>query len=248
MPDDLVTSWTHYRENASHAEKFNKPPAEGAVLHGMKQAVPIHGGPGTHGAGGGGTSGGVVGQGHEEEQPSSSASAGGGAAPELGRSKSAKTRRSSRGNSLGGMDDGPPSFSGPAEGWNEWEQAKMEELLAEVRGHLGASFFSPSRLPPSMSADACAAWPPLNAVVFPTRFLETEDLGNNFVSRRLPPCTRRNARLTSLPPPPSPALTSSSTRTKCSPSLFLIDVDEKSARNRCLCFPPLRTLSPFAPT
>jgi phospholipase D1/2 len=139
VPDDLVTSWTHYRENASHAEKFNKPPAEGTVLHGMKQAIPIHGGPGTHGAGGGGTSGGVVGQGQgtdDDSQPLMGDSGG----PELDRSKSTKSRAS-----LGGAgDEGPPSFSGPTEGWSEWEQAKMEELLNEVRGHLGKPAATPS--------------------------------------------------------------------------------------------------------
>lgn len=149
VPDDLVTSWTHYRENASHAEKFNKPPAKDTVLHGMQQAVPIHGGPGTHGAGGGGSGGGVVGQGHEgsdgQEQPQGSQKGDSPKIPTeetnagLGRSKSTRTRRSSRGNSVGGMD-GPPTFSSPTEGWNEWEMSKMEELLAEVRGHLGTLY------------------------------------------------------------------------------------------------------------
>lgn len=53
----------------------------------------------------------------------------------------------------------PPGLEGlplsaPSEGWNEWERSKMEELLGEVRGHL---------------------------VVYPTRFLEAEDTGKNFL-------------------------------------------------------------------
>ncbi|OXG99122.1 phospholipase D, partial [Cryptococcus neoformans A1-35-8] len=44
--------------------------------------------------------------------------------------------------------------SGPDEGWAEWEKEEMELLLNEVKGHL---------------------------VIYPNRFLEGEDLANNFL-------------------------------------------------------------------
>ena len=113
-------------QNVSHAEKFNKPPAPDAV-HGLNQVISIHGGPGTHGAGGGGSGGGAVGQGQGDgdRQGATSPTEGG-----PSRSKSTK-----RGGAPAGLEGLP--LSGPTEGWNTWERERMEELLAEVRGHLG---------------------------------------------------------------------------------------------------------------
>ncbi|WWD04615.1 hypothetical protein V865_002686 [Kwoniella europaea PYCC6329] len=177
VPDDLVTSWAQYKAFANHAEKFNKTP-EDVAAPGHDEPVKVtHDGPGTHGAGGGGSGGGHVDGGD-----------GGGAVPGVGAGKSSDTRdsdvvegkpndikhkressgksprmendrplspsatrSSAQGSNEGGVDK---KASAPDEAWAEWEREEMEELLGEIRGHL---------------------------VIYPTRFLEAEDLANNFL-------------------------------------------------------------------
>ncbi|WRT67553.1 uncharacterized protein IL334_004525 [Kwoniella shivajii] len=171
IPDDLVTSWAQYKSFANHAEKFNKSPADVAAPGHDEPIKVTHEGPGTHGSGGGGSGGGQVGGGD-----------GGGAVP----GKGADTRGSDVVNgkpndrhkpdgrshpdepaspsatrtsvldsheqqSMGGGEKKP---SAPDEAWSEWERDQMEELLGEIRGHL---------------------------VIYPTRFMEAEDLANNFL-------------------------------------------------------------------
>lgn len=57
------------------------------------------------------------------------------------------------------------------EPFEQWERDAMENLLMEVRGHLGEilSSHQPESLPMSF------------IVVYPTRFLEGEDVANNFL-------------------------------------------------------------------
>ncbi|CED85185.1 Phospholipase D1 [Phaffia rhodozyma] len=126
IPDDLVTSWTHYRENSAYAEKFNRPP--------------------THGAGGGGSGGGVVGAGQNGSKGDDSSPS--------GEASKAEKIEGHLGVGDHESEDISKLTSGQSEPWTRWEQERMEDLLGEVRGHL---------------------------VVFPTRFLEIEDLGNNFL-------------------------------------------------------------------
>lgn len=80
--------------------------------------------------------------------------------------------------------EGPNNSTPPAEGqdghrripsrvdepFEKWERDEMEELLNELRGHLGKlinSYFD--------------IWSDVRLVVYPTRFLEGEDVANNFL-------------------------------------------------------------------
>nr|XP_019045930.1 phospholipase D [Kwoniella bestiolae CBS 10118]OCF24860.1 phospholipase D [Kwoniella bestiolae CBS 10118] len=175
IPDDLVTSWAQYKAFANHAEKFNKTP-EDVAAPGHDEPVKVtHDGPGTHGAGGGGSGGGQVEGGD-----------GGGAIPGVGAGNTSDTRESdvvegkpkdrhkressgkspridadrprspseTRSSVQPGNEGADKKASAPDEAWAEWEREEMEELLGEIRGHL---------------------------VIYPTRFLEAEDLANNFL-------------------------------------------------------------------
>jgi phospholipase D1/2 len=142
-----VTSWAQYKAFANHAEKFNRTP-EDVSGPGTTEPVKVtHDGPGTHGAGGGGSGGGAVGQ-------------GAGSGSEDGR-KSAETRESdvvdgvvsgsgtdgkkttslpggtSAGASVPSDGTAERKPSGPQDPWADWEREEMEELLSEIRGHLG---------------------------------------------------------------------------------------------------------------
>ncbi|WVQ80598.1 hypothetical protein IAT38_002703 [Cryptococcus sp. DSM 104549] len=170
IPDDLVTSWPQYKAFANHAEKFNKAP-EDVAPPGQDEPVKVtHNGPGTHGAGGGGSGGGQVASGKEASGGHSGKSDTrdpdvvdgkprdryGMSPVESVRSRSSFGLRGKKGK--GGErvegDKGERKPSGADEAWAEWEREDMEELLKEVRGHL---------------------------VIYPTRFLEAEDLANNFL-------------------------------------------------------------------
>ena len=65
IPDDLVTTWSAYKDFASLAEKHNRTPENVAEKGHDEPVKVVHDGPGTHGAGGGGSGGGAVGQGKE---------------------------------------------------------------------------------------------------------------------------------------------------------------------------------------
>ncbi|WVR06183.1 hypothetical protein IAU60_003213 [Kwoniella sp. DSM 27419] len=166
IPDDLVTSWAQYKAFANHAEKFNKQP-EDIAAPGQDEPVKVtHNGPGTHGAGGGGSGGGQVGGGDGGNAPASETRSndivdGKPRDVPLKREASNKSPSGDRsgGDAFNDMTDsvnvgGPKKPSGPDDAWHDWEREEMEELLGEIRGHL---------------------------VIYPTRFLEAEDLANNFL-------------------------------------------------------------------
>ncbi|KAK8858386.1 hypothetical protein IAR55_002613 [Kwoniella newhampshirensis] len=196
IPDDLVTSWAQYKAFANHAEKFNKHP-EDVAAPGHDEPVKVtHDGPGTHGSGGGGSGGGEVGggggdgggsipsksaihgHGHAHHHPETKGSdvvdgrpkdvhlsnghghgtngiSGGGGKDQRGPDSPVSQTRSTFSNGGGGGGGGGERKpSAPDEAWAEWEREEMEDLLAEVRGHL---------------------------VIYPNRFLEAEDLANNFL-------------------------------------------------------------------
>ena len=153
IPDDLVTTWAAYKAFANHAEKFNRAPED--VAQGGSDEPPkvVHGGPGTHGAGGGGSGGGAVGQGKEgeaggekekEKKDKSDGKVGhggvsAGLAGALGGGGASDEASSSTGGSggAGGSSKHAREASGPNDAWAQWEREEMEELLNEVRGHLG---------------------------------------------------------------------------------------------------------------
>ena len=153
IPDDLVTTWAAYKAFANHAEKFNRAPED--VAQGGSDEPPkvVHGGPGTHGAGGGGSGGGAVGQGKEgeaggekekEKKDKSDGKVGhggvsAGLAGALSGGGASDEASSSTGGSggAGGSSKHAREASGPNDAWAQWEREEMEELLNEVRGHLG---------------------------------------------------------------------------------------------------------------
>nr|XP_019012545.1 phospholipase D [Kwoniella pini CBS 10737]OCF51326.1 phospholipase D [Kwoniella pini CBS 10737] len=173
IPDDLVTSWAQYKAFANHAEKFNKTP-EDVAAPGHDEPVKVtHDGPGTHGAGGGGSGGGHVDdggdgggstKGHKSDTRDSDVVDGkpkeknrresNGKSPTMDNTPNSPStiRTTPEGVNVGGGSDRKPSSADEA--WAEWERDEMEELLGEIRGHL---------------------------VIYPTRFLEAEDLANNFL-------------------------------------------------------------------
>lgn len=81
--------------------------------------------PATHGAGGGGSGGGVVGAGGLAKEDGSPSAEDG--------SKGEKAS----GGTEDDEGDSPRLTSGQSDPWTAWEKDRMEELLAEVRGHLG---------------------------------------------------------------------------------------------------------------
>lgn len=56
------------------------------------------------------------------------------------------------------------------EPFEAWEREEMEKLLGELRGHLGERFPTSDHRPAK-----------LQSVIYPTRFLEGEDIANNFL-------------------------------------------------------------------
>jgi phospholipase D1/2 len=127
----LVTSWASYKAFANHAEKFNKTPEDADVPQTTMSRAD-----------------GVGAQGKDEVEKGESdghvrgSSAGGKSDRTLG----------SNGNGNGGKSPKSPGSgsesekseeerkpSGPEEAWHEWEREQMEELLGEIRGHLGES-------------------------------------------------------------------------------------------------------------
>ena len=160
QPDDLVTSWAQYKAFASHAEKFNMTPVD-VTGPGTTEPVKVHhDGGGTHGAGGGGSGGGVVGQEGQSGDAAESQGAdivNGKPRDTLdvpGRAHSAMSnisRTVSETVSGNSSDDEGKSQaqkdaiqeerkqSQPNEAFHDWEREEMEELLGELRGHLGMS-------------------------------------------------------------------------------------------------------------
>jgi len=168
VPDDMVTSWADYKAFANHMDKF------GRTEESKSEDVKI-----THDAGGSG--GGVVGPaGQDTSKPQTSETVDGFVnegkrsheshqvvdherlAPE----STARAKSRSRSNTA--TSQNVPKLeplsatstheerkpSGENEAWAQWELDEMETLLNEVRGHL---------------------------VLYSTRFLEAEDLANNFL-------------------------------------------------------------------
>lgn len=148
VPDDLVTSWSSYKSFTSHAERFNKVPTNVADPE-HEPVKTVHDGGGTHGAGGGGSGGGIVGQ---EGSNATDANTESGdirnGKPHNNplsrdgdkRSRSGTAEGGAEGDvrdKVGGDKDRQPSAAGDA--WHDWELSEMEELLQEVRGHLGTS-------------------------------------------------------------------------------------------------------------
>ncbi|KAJ1309919.1 hypothetical protein OPQ81_006678 [Rhizoctonia solani] len=175
-PDDLVTTWKQYKEFAQHQERLSKPPKDSQAQQEAVGTVP-------------GEGAGVA------ETPGSQGQHHTGEGLEAGKrldnldvhtetddsTDQPPSPRSSPSTRRNGKDTGPsgkPANSAPAqngadtrsrrpthpdEPLEQWERDEMEELLQDIRGHL---------------------------VVFPTRFLEGEDVANNFLfntDRILPP-------------------------------------------------------------
>jgi phospholipase D1/2 len=145
VPDDLVTSWASYKAFTSHAEKFNKVPANVADPE-HEPVKTVHGGSGgPHGSGGGGSGGGAVGQ--QGLSASETETASGDVVngkprdismhEEGGRGHSGTTEGSSEGDDK--SKNRNRQGSAPGSAWHDWELEEMEELLQEVRGHLGMS-------------------------------------------------------------------------------------------------------------
>jgi phospholipase D1/2 len=134
-----VTSWASYKAFANHAEKFNKvpqdvaPPGSSGADH--EPVKVVHDGPGTHGAGGGGSGGGVIGQEGVEGKPGLTRESDvvNGKPQDIPKSPAAGSTTSTS-----GKEDRKPS--GQDEAWHDWEREQMEELLGELRGHLGMWF------------------------------------------------------------------------------------------------------------
>ncbi|GAB1517613.1 Phospholipase D1 [Rhizoctonia solani] len=166
-PDDLVTTWKQYKEFAQHQERLSKPPKDSQNQQEAVGTVPGEGAgvtetPGSHGqhhAGEGLEPGKRLDNldvHTEAEDPTDQ--------PPSPRS-SPSTRRNGKDTVPPGKSTNPvPTQNGadprtrrpahPDEPLEQWERDEMEELLQDIRGHL---------------------------VVFPTRFLEGEDVANNFL-------------------------------------------------------------------
>lgn len=167
-PDDLVTTWKQYKEFAQHQERLSKVPKDSQGQQDAAGTVPGEGagvaenpGPqGIHQPGEGPETGNRPDNldVHTETEDSTDQ-------PPSPRS-SPSTRRNGKEPGLTAKPAGSttartPTFDGrarrpthPDEPLEQWERDEMEELLQDVRGHL---------------------------VIYPTRFLEGEDVANNFL-------------------------------------------------------------------
>lgn len=205
IPDDLVTTWAQYKTFSNHADKFGKTEEKGSAdpskpthdqggsgggnvgpagqgkhqpqthegkgidsgVHGktsppsnLKNAGHAISGAANHAADKAGDS--MSGAGGSGPRGGSGSGAGAGAGSGVGGSGTAGAGATGVGGGVGGVSGsggggsggGERKPSGENEAWQPWEIQEMEELLGEVRGHL---------------------------VVYPTRFLEAEDLANNFL-------------------------------------------------------------------
>jgi len=77
-------------------------------------------------------------------------------------------RKSSIGNGI--ATPGAKKTARADDPFEQSEREDMERLLGELRGHLGKYYFSPSH-------EYCS----ISLVMYPTRFLEGEDIANNFL-------------------------------------------------------------------
>lgn len=163
IPDDLVTTWAAYKAFANHAEKFNREPEEATNNAVEDPQKAYHGGSGTRGAGGGGSGGGVIGRGVEDDADSKAGKDGhdkvssgvdhsanqikdlsDGLHKSSKSPRAAHTQMAEEAPSAGGVTAGAENKrepSGPDSAWTQWEREEMEELLNEVRGHLGEYSF-----------------------------------------------------------------------------------------------------------
>lgn len=141
VPDDLVTSWASYKAFANHAEKHNRTP-EDVAAGGTAEAVKVvHDGPGTHGARGGGSGGGAVGQGGGDSETRGSDLGDGHGKTGSPNFTTGKSPGSESTSTFGSEKGRKPS--GAEEAWHDWEREEMDQVLAEVRGHLGQSSLQP---------------------------------------------------------------------------------------------------------
>ncbi|CCO37404.1 hypothetical protein BN14_11560 [Rhizoctonia solani AG-1 IB] len=166
-PDDLVTTWKQYKEFTQHQERLSKPPKDSQNQQEPVGTVPGEGAgvaetPGSHGqhhAGEGLEPGKRLDNLDVHTETEDSADQ-----PPSPRS-SPSTRRNGKNNASSGKPTGTaPIQNGadprsrrpahPDEPLEQWERDEMEELLQDIRGHL---------------------------VIYPTRFLEGEDVANNFL-------------------------------------------------------------------
>ncbi|KAG8716450.1 Phospholipase D1 [Ceratobasidium sp. 423] len=166
-PDDLVTTWKQYKEFAQHQERLSKPPKDSQTQQEPVGTVPGEGtgvaeNLGSHGQH-------HVGEGletgkrhdnldvHTEIEDSADQ-------PPSPRSSPSTQRNGKDTGPSGKPTNSAPTQNGadararrpthPDEPLEQWERDEMEELLQDLRGHL---------------------------VVYPTRFLEGEDVANNFL-------------------------------------------------------------------
>lgn len=207
IPDDLVTTWAQYKAFANHMDKFGRtevaPPQEGGtgtkVTHdqggsgggtvgpaGQKADAPDSGvaadgsmqgrwgstGPASNLAAAAGAVRSAVGAGGGDDKGDAPAASSAGV-PSAGAGVGADAAGSGAGVGAGGgggsggvgagregggsggtLGGGERKPSGENDAWEQWEMEEMEALLNETRGHL---------------------------VVYPTRFLEAEDMANNFL-------------------------------------------------------------------
>ncbi|KAF8610545.1 phospholipase D [Ceratobasidium sp. AG-I] len=167
-PDDLVTTWKQYKEFAQHQERLSKVPKDSQMPAEPVGTVPGEGAgvaenPGHHGMH-------HLGEGLEAGNRNDNLDAHTETEESNDQPSSPRSSPSTRRNGKDNVPGGKPANMGPGqnhtfdtrsrrpthpdEPLEQWEREEMEELLQDVRGHL---------------------------VVFPTRFLEGEDVANNFL-------------------------------------------------------------------
>jgi phospholipase D1/2 len=78
---------------------------------------------------------------------------------------------SSNGTGTPNKDAGERKPARGLEPFEAWEREEMEQLLSELRGHLGKIYWTKAVLPADHGLP----------VIYPTRFLEGEDVANNFL-------------------------------------------------------------------
>ncbi|KIM21517.1 hypothetical protein M408DRAFT_80444 [Serendipita vermifera MAFF 305830] len=162
VPDDLVTTWKQYKEFVSHHERLQKPVIGRVPSEGGNEEVGVQ----VDDTDAQNAAKAQLGRNHDQNIRDNRS-------PDTGESSKAPStfnsdpRKSVEGlnqqtNGSGGpqrsdtlgRSDAKKKPADPNDGFEPWERELMEEMLNDVKGHL---------------------------VLFPTRFLEGEDIANNFL-------------------------------------------------------------------
>lgn len=169
IPDDLVTTWKQYREFVLHHERLKQPTAQAKDQPSAEPVarIPSDTDPDA-----------PVPQ-HSSESGDTVVESAGPKVRDFVSDQASDPSAAASGSNANGATSAQDAKKKPARGpepFDQSEREEMERMLEELRGHLGEISYS---LP---SVTSCRAdYGGLCVVIYPSRFLEGEDIANNFL-------------------------------------------------------------------